>query len=203
MSNIKENAPKYCCGCEVCADMCPVGAIEMVEDGEGFFYPRVVKSKCIDCGKCLECCPEKKVPDTMNSYKFPIAYGVKHKDENTRLKSRSGGIFTALSDIVLNKSGIVYGCGMTEEFVVKHFRAETEEERNLMRGSKYVQSRMEGICRQIIDDLKADCYVLFSGTSCQVQGIRNAVPTALQSKLFLVDIVCHGVPSPKVWKVSG
>lgn len=200
VSNISKDAPTYCCGCEVCVDICPAGAIEMLEDEEGFYYPSVDKKKCVNCGKCLKCCPEINVLNPINSYNIPISYGVKYKDEDIRMESRSGGVFTALSDVVLGKSGIIYGCGMTEEFVAKHFRAETVEERNVMRGSKYVQSRMKGICRQIIEDLKANRYVLFSGTSCQVQGIRNAVPEDLQSKLLLVDIVCHGVPSPKVWK---
>lgn len=189
-----------CCGCEVCADICPTKAIVMVEDSEGFKYPNIDNKKCINCGKCLKNCPMRNSTFRIKKYKEPLGFAVKHKEEQTRMKSRSGGIFTALSDIILDNNGIIYGCILNEKFEAIHYRADNKKNRDLMRGSKYVQSSMEGIVNQIIEDLKNDKLVMFTGTGCQVQGIRQAVPTKLQKKLLLVDIVCHGVPSPKIWR---
>lgn len=189
-----------CCGCEVCVDACPTKAIIMKEDKEGFKYPSVDNEKCINCGKCLKVCPIKNNSFRIKKYDKPLAFAVKHKNESDRRESRSGGIFTAISDIILENKGVVYGCILNENFEAVHFRADNKSSRNKMRGSKYVQSSMAGIANQIIEDLKNDRMVLFTGTGCQVQGIRQAVPMNLQKKLLLVDIVCHGVPSPKIWR---
>ena len=128
-----------------------------------------------------------------------LVYAVKHKDFETRMASRSGGIFTALSDCVLKKQGIVYGCVLTEDFNAVHIRAEKSEDRNKMRGSKYIQSDMGDIFSSVKNDLENDRLVLFSGTSCQVAGLKAFLQKPYE-KLFCVDVVCHGVPSPKVWQ---
>lgn len=189
-----------CCGCEVCADICPTNAIVMKEDKEGFKYPSIDINKCINCGKCLKVCPIRNNNFRVQKYEKPQAFAVKHKKENTRIESRSGGIFTALSDVILDNKGIIYGCILNEKFEAIHYRADNKKIRNMMRGSKYVQSSMEGIEKQIIKDLENNKIVMFTGTGCQIQGIRNAIPKKLQKNLLLVDIVCHGVPSPKIWK---
>ena len=189
-----------CCGCEICADACPTKAIVMKEDEEGFKYPSIDKDKCINCGKCIKVCPMRNSTFRVQKYEKPLAFAVKHKNEETRNESRSGGIFTALSDVVLNNNGVIYGCILNEKFEAIHFRADNREVRNLMRGSKYVQSSMKGIANQVIEDLQKNKIVMFTGTGCQVQGIRQVVPTNLQKKLLLVDIVCHGVASPKIWR---
>ena len=126
-------------------------------------------------------------------------YIVKQKDINSRMKSRSGGVFAAVSDAVLEEGGVVYGCALDEEFHAYHRRAVTKEERDLLRGSKYVQSDMKDAMKQALEDLKDGRMVLFSGTPCQIAGMKAICPDAYRDKLLCVDIVCHGVPSPAVW----
>ena len=132
------------------------------------------------------------------NWKQPKVYAVKHKDEDTRAASRSGGVFTALSDQVLSKGGVVYGCILTEDFNAVHIRADDMEERNRMRGSKYIQSKLGDTFKNVKVDLDAQKSVLFSGTSCQVAGLKKYLGKKY-SNLICVDIVCHGVPSAKVW----
>lgn len=126
-------------------------------------------------------------------------YAVKHIDENARAASRSGGIFTALSDLILANCGVVYGCVLTENFTAVHIRAESAAERDQMRGSKYIQSKLGDTFQNIQKDLNAGKHVLFSGTSCQVAGLRQFLGKEY-SGLLCVDIVCHGVPSIVVWE---
>ena len=135
----------------------------------------------------------------MKSEMWPQVYAVKHNNLETRMASRSGGIFTAITDYILSKNGVVYGCILNESFEAIHVRAETVEERNRMRGSKYVQSNMGDIFLQVQKDLKSERLVVFSGTSCQVDGLKAFLGKDYD-KLFCIDIVCHGVPSPLVWK---
>ena len=132
------------------------------------------------------------------NWKQPKVYAVKHKNEATRAASRSGGIFTALSDQVLSIGGVIYGCVLTDDFNAVHIRAENEEDRNRMRGSKYIQSKLGDTFKSVKADLDAQNSVLFSGTSCQVAGLKKYLGKEYDN-LFCVDIVCHGVPSKKVW----
>lgn len=128
-------------------------------------------------------------------------YAVKHKDENIRAGSRSGGFFTAVSDVVLENGGAIYGCVLNENFLAEHRRAVTKEERDLFRGSKYIQSDMNNCYALCADDLNDGSQVLFSGTPCQIEGLNNFLnlKKADTSNLVTIDIICHGVPSPKVW----
>ncbi len=130
----------------------------------------------------------------------PLVYAVKHKEESVRMASRSGGIFTAISDIVLREGGVVYGCALDRKFRASHIRAETKEERDRMRGSKYVQSDMADTMKNIRKDLEAGRRVLFSGTSCQVAGLYSFLGKDYGELLFCMDILCQGVPSPLVWE---
>lgn len=133
-------------------------------------------------------------------FSSPQVYGVKHKDESIRLESRSGGFFTAISDYVLENNGVVYGCSLnSDNSKAQHCRATTKTERDKMRGSKYIQSEIGDCYNRVRDDLKDGYTVLFSGTSCQIAALK-AVLQKDYSNLILVDIICHGVPSPKVWK---
>lgn len=129
----------------------------------------------------------------------PKVYAVKHKDEDVRAASKSGGIFTALSDLILADSGVIYGCVLSDSFEAVHIRAEDKDIRNKMRGSKYVQSKIGSTFRDVKKDLDVGRLVLFSGTSCQVAGLKRFLGQDYEN-LLCVDIVCHGVPSPKVWK---
>lgn len=133
------------------------------------------------------------------NYDTPTVYAVKHSDEAIRAASRSGGIFTALSDQILSEGGVIYGCVLDEQFHVKHIRAESAAERDRMRGSKYVQSDLGDTFRQVKQDLGSGKKVLFSGTSCQTAGLRGYLGKEFDG-LICVDIVCHGVPSPLVFR---
>lgn len=126
-------------------------------------------------------------------------YIVKQKNIDSRMKSRSGGIFAAVSDKVLEAGGVVYGCALDENFNAYHRRATTKEERDLFRGSKYVQSDMRDAMKQALEDLNAGKIVLFSGAPCQVVGMKAICPEKYRDNLLCMDIVCHGVPSPAVW----
>ena len=135
----------------------------------------------------------------MEKWKEPKVYAAKHSDEDVRAKSRSGGVFTALSDEIFTNKGVVYGCVLTEDFQAIHTRAEESSVRDKMRGSKYIQSRMGNTYKQVRADLEAGRNVLFSGTSCQIAGLQCFLGKEYE-KLICVDIVCHGVPSPKIWR---
>ncbi len=132
-------------------------------------------------------------------YPKPLAYAVKHKDEHVRKNSRSGGIFTALSDAILEQGGAVYGCILSEDFRAVHVRAVDKQQRNAMRGSKYLQSELGLMFRQVREDLTAGLPVLFSGTSCQIAGLKSYLGKDYP-QLICVDLVCHGVPSQLVWQ---
>ena len=172
--------PADCCGCTACASICAHDAITMKPDALGFLYPVVDKEKCVDCGLCEKVCAFNDHYDTSLNFDKPLAYAARHKDMNEVETSRSGAAFIAISDYILEQGGVVYGAGYTDHFRVVHKRATTKEERDEFKGSKYVQSDMTGVFRQV----KKDSYV----------GKR------LRENLFLVDIVCHGVPSPYMWR---
>ena len=132
------------------------------------------------------------------NWKQPKVYAVQHKDESIRVASRSGGIFTAISDWVLEQNGVVYGCVLDDKFNAVHIKADSIEERNRMRGSKYIQSELGNTYKSVKKDLIEERMVLFSGTSCQIAGLQKYLGKKY-ANLLCVDIVCHGVPSPKVW----
>lgn len=131
--------------------------------------------------------------------RWPQVYAVRHRDDSVRMSSRSGGIFTALSDIVLENKGVIYGCVLNKEFQAEHFRAETRQERDRMRGSKYIQSNVGDTFKAVKDDLIKGKQVLFSGTSCQIAGLKLYLKQDYEN-LLCIDIVCHGVASPLIWK---
>lgn len=133
------------------------------------------------------------------NWKQPIVYAVKHKNESVIAASRSGGIFTAISDWVLAKNGILYGCVLDESFHAIHIRTESAQDRNRMRGSKYIQSKLGDTYKNVKQDLIDGKLVLFTGTSCQVAGLKQYLEKEYEN-LICIDIVCHGVPSPKAWK---
>lgn len=190
-----------CCGCTACASICPHDAIEMKPDVLGFLYPEVNVDKCVECGLCEKVCAFNEKYDKTNNLSTPLAYGARHKDMSEVETSRSGAAFIALSDVVLRAGGVVYGAGYEGHFRVVHKRAVTPEERNEFKGSKYVQSDLTGIFRQVKKDLRSGLIVMFSGTPCQTAGLASYIGNnKLRENLFLVDIVCHGVPSPYVWR---
>lgn len=187
---------KQCCGCTACRNVCPVSAISFEEDKEGFLYPAINKEICIECGKCIEVCPFKDYKKQQFETKV---YAVKHKDENVLYSSSSGGAFTAISDYILKNGGVIYGASFDEDMKVVHTRAEDAEQRNRMRGSKYVQSYCGGCFELVKRDLEEGKTVLFTGTPCLCAGLDNYLNKEYPN-LFLCDIVCHGVPSPRVFQ---
>lgn len=197
---IKINSPEDCCGCTACANVCSHAAITMEPDTLGFRYPRIDESKCIDCGLCDKVCAFNDNYDKSLNLSTPDVYGARHKDMDEVMKSRSGAVFAAISDYILEQGGVIYGAGYKDHFRVAHKRATTKEERDEFRGSKYVQSDLTGIFHQVKEDLKNGLTVLFSGTGCQCAGLNAFIGKKLRTNLILVDIVCHSVSGPFVWR---
>lgn len=189
---------KYkCSGCTACQSACPKQCITMAMDKEGYFYPVVDKNTCIDCGLCEKVCPlMKEVP--LNDYK-PKAYAVQNKNEEIRRQSASGGAFTALAELVIEKGGYVFGGAFNDSFGVQHIGVDNIEDLSKLRCSKYVQSNLEGCFLKVKELLKNDKLVLFSGTPCQVNGLKSFLKREY-SNLITLDLVCRGTPSPGLWE---
>ncbi len=191
-----------CSGCTTCALLCPERAISLVEDQEGFIYPKVAESRCVDCGLCLIVCPAAKDDYLCSATQLdsPIAYAAKHRVDGVRVNSTSGGVFISLSDYILSRGGVVCGAifnSTTQR--VEHTLATTVEERDMMRGSKYVQSYLGDIFLKIRALLESGAEVLFTGTPCQTAGLY-ALLKEDYSNLYVVDILCHSTPSPLILK---
>lgn len=198
MIRIKD--PADCCGCTACVSICNHDAITMEPDALGFLYPNVDETKCVECGLCEKVCAFNDNYDKSLNLPMPDAYAARHKDMDEVMKSRSGAVFVAISDYILEHGGVVYGAGYKDHFRVAHKRATTKEERDEFRGSKYVQSDLTGVFRMVKQDLKNGLTVLFSGTPCQTSGLDSYVGKKLRENLVLIDIVCHGVPGPFLWR---
>lgn len=190
------NEKKVCCGCGACAQSCPKGCIRMLPDDEGFLYPQVDESSCIHCGICEKICPFK---NTFDEQRAVNTYAVINGDESIRLTSSSGGVFTALAQQFLKRNGVVFGACFDEDFQVSLSYVENEASLHIFKGSKYVQARVGDCyvqCRKFLNDNRE---VLFSGTPCQISGLKHFLKKDYDN-LYTVDVVCHGSPSPLVWK---
>lgn len=185
-----------CTGCTACASACPHGCISMGADGEGFVRPVVDEKRCIGCGLCAEACPVLSAPA---KNPMPLAFAAKNREEAVRAMSSSGGVFTLLARKVLDRGGVVVGAGYDADFRVVHQLVEVPELLPRLRGAKYVQSDLRGVFPQVKDRLSRGQTVLFSGTPCQVSGLRAWLGKD-HPNLLLVDLVCHGMPSPAVWE---
>ena len=185
---------KDCCGCNACAEICPKHCIHMVEDTKGFLYPQVDSSICVECGACEKVCPI----DTAKSLLMtPLkAFAAWNKNRKEHLSSSSGGAAHVLSSHILDTGGVIYGC-TANGIDVRHIRIDNKSELYKLQGSKYVQSDVRGLFKNVKDDLKNGKPVLFIGTPCQVAGLKNYIGSNVEH-LYLVDLICHGVPSQKM-----
>ena len=191
MENIIDK--KLCTGCTACLSICPKKAISFKEDSDGFKYPVIDKDKCIDCGLCKKKCP---VLNTKDNDSINDCYVGFNKDDNEKLKSSSGAIFSLLADYILDNNGIVIGAAFDKENKLKHVAVESKKDLDKLKGSKYLQSDLNNIFTYIKENVK-DRKILFVGTPCQVAGVKAIVNN---KNLLCVDVVCHGVPSPKLFK---
>lgn len=196
MIDIKEKSD--CCGCTACMNACPRSCIEMQEDSEGFLYPVVHKADCIGCNMCESVCPilnhvEKEINPSQR------AYVVQNRNQEICLQSTAGGAFTAIAEYVIEQKGIVFGVEMTDEYFVKHVAVEEKVDLVKFRNSKYVQSKLGNTYALVSQQLKSGRLVCFSGTPCQIEGLRSYLKRDYEN-LILVDVVCRAVPSPGVWK---
>lgn len=188
---------KECCGCTACFHICPINCIVMKEDEEGFLYPNIDKAKCIHCNKCKEVCPNRDIENRNTRTQTFVGY---YKDDEVRKQSSSGGIFSAIAEWILQQKGVVFGAAFDENFEVHHIAVETKEELIKLRGSKYVQSRLENTFLEAKEYLEKKRKVLFTGTACQIAGLKNYL-SAEYENLYTVDVLCHGAPSPKIWRM--
>lgn len=194
IENIDKNK---CCGCAACVESCPQKCISYKIDAEGFFYPDIDKKKCIDCNICEKVCPinNNNLSDCKNN--TYIAYS---KSENAKLNSSSGGIFVLLAEKVIEQGGTVFGAAFDKEFNLHHIRVTSKKELKRLLRSKYIQSNILDIYRELLQDLNDKKMVLFCGTPCQVSAIKSKMTNKkLLDNLILIDFICHGVPSPGIW----
>ena len=197
-TKIQLASPNDCTACAACVSVCPKQCISMSEDKEGFLQPRIDASVCIDCHKCEKVCPiinPLTIPDNFETQ----AYAAINQDESIRLHSSSGGIFYVFSKWIIDQGGVVFGVKFNEQWEVVHDYAETLENVKPFMRSKYVQSRVGDTCKLAKDFLDNDRYVLYSGTPCQINGLKSYLGRSYD-KLLTIDFICHGVPSPGVWR---
>lgn len=186
-----------CSGCLACVSKCSRAAITVHEDRIGHLRPVVNRHACVDCKACLKVCPEYRP----QSLREPLeAWAAWARNEEKRMKSSSGALATLCSEWILENKGVVYGCAFVPPFSFKHVRCVTPEELNALKGSKYVQSSMDGVYEQVAADIKQNKKVLFIGTPCQVAGIKSCFGT--ERNLYTIDLVCHGVPSVRLLEES-
>lgn len=195
MIDIKDK--KQCSGCSACANICNQKCIKMIADDEGFLYPKVELDKCINCNLCEDVCPIHKKKITLD--KTTLAYAAKNKIESIHKDSSSGGIFTLLAEFVLKQGGIVFGAAFDEHFKIKHVAVETIGDLYKLRGSKYTQSIVGHTYVEARKNLKEGRLVLYTGTPCQIAGLKAYLKKDYPN-LFTQDLICHGVPSPAIWK---
>lgn len=194
---IKITDKKECCGCAACVQRCPKNCISLVEDSEGFLYPKVEESLCIDCNLCERVCPFLHTEEEKASINV---FGAKNLNEEERMNSSSGGVFLPLAREIINKGGVVFGAVYDEKWEVHHVATETLEGVYPMMGSKYLQSRIENTFQEAERFLKEGREVMFVGSPCQIAGLQKFLRNKTYPNLLAVDFICHGAPSPGIWR---
>ena len=194
MIEIKDKS--QCCGCEACVQRCSKHCISLFEDVEGFLYPKVDASVCVDCGLCEKVCP---VVNQSDERQPQAVYAAINPDSDVRQSSSSGGIFSALADAVLDQGGVVFGVCWDKDWRLVFDYAETRDDLYRFRGSKYLQAHVGDAYIKAEQFLKLGRQVLFTGTACQIAGLKKYLRCDYDN-LLAVDVICHGTPSPQVWK---
>lgn len=187
-----------CCGCRACGDVCPVSCISFEKDSEGFLYPGVDENVCIHCGKCTKVCPELNPHYNEAANDVLAAYATSSR---MRHSGSSGGLFGVIASFIIEKGGKVWGATFDENLQLKHTCATTLEELEPLLRSKYLQSDTHECYKRIAADLKAGVLTLFCGTPCQCNALRNYIGSD-NDNLYLIDIICHGVPSQDLFDRS-
>lgn len=195
---IKINNTEMCTGCTACKSICPSNAIRMKPDEEGFLYPIVDEEKCTMCGLCIKICPKINENNIDNGFK-ELGYACYTKLDLIREKSSSGGIFYELSKAIIEREGVVFGAGYDKEFNVVNKKVEEISQVYTLMGSKYVQSNLNDCFMDVKKFLMNGKYVLFVGTTCQIEGLLAIIPDKFLRNLYTVDLICLGIPSPMVW----
>lgn len=196
---IEISSKDRCCGCYACANGCPNECIKMVSDEEGFWYPKIDKNECIDCGLCEIVCPIINKWQPINDNRPIEALAAINKNEEIRINSSSGGIFTLIAEAIINQKGVVFGAAFSDNFrYVNHIAVKNISELERLRGSKYVQSGIGYTYKRVKEHLENGKKVLFTGTPCQIGGLYSFLRKSYDN-LYTQDIICHGVPSPMVW----
>lgn len=191
-----ERIGRKCTACRACEQVCPKNAIRMKENYDGFIYPIVDKSKCINCGLCVKKCHVNTNTGNIREKEY---IALKPKSKEIAIKSTSGGIAHIISKMTINKKGYVFGAIMDENFNVKHIGENQEKELEKFRGSKYVISDTEDTFSKVKEKLEKNIHVLYIGTACQIAGLKTYLGKEYD-KLLTIDIICHGVPSNKLFK---
>jgi coenzyme F420-reducing hydrogenase beta subunit len=200
MTNIAEIKGSHflpeCTGCGACSAACPSLAIRFIQDAEGFYIPEIDYEKCRSCGVCIKACPAANKKQKSRPL---VCYAAKNRSEQIRLKSSSGGVFHILAEEILDAGGVVFGASFNNDWEIVHDYIESIDDISKFHGSKYVQSWMGDSYRKCKNFLDAGRNVLFSGVPCQIAALKQFLGKDYEN-LLTVDLVCHGVPSPGVWK---
>ena len=186
---------RMCTGCTACMNICPKKAISMQEDSEGFKYPVIDQDKCINCGLCKKTCP---VLNTKNNFAINSCYAAYSKKEEKKMNSSSGGIFSLIANYILDNKGIVIGSAFDNKMQLKHISVVNKNGLNKLSGSKYLQSDLNNVFSYIKENIK-NKKILFVGTPCQIAGLKAFLKNDYDN-LMCVDLICHGVPSPKLFR---
>lgn len=189
---------EMCTGCLACYNVCNVSAIHLIKDSKGFCYPTINNSECINCGKCTKVCPI--INPIKHSDSLLKTYAVWHKNPSILYNSSSGGFFSAISESILEQGGYIIGAAFDENFDVNHIVVNNINELYKLRGSKYTQSNINIIYKRTKSILDNGHKVLFTGTPCQIAGLKSFLRNKEYSNLYTLDLVCHGVPSPLIFQ---
>lgn len=193
---IKKNE---CCGCSACNNICPLECITMKSDSEGFWYPEVEYAKCIKCQKCIKVCPAVNKPSTENTLKNAQVVAAYSKNEEIRINSTSGGMFSEIAKYILNNKGKVFGARYNENHLVEHCKIEDISQIQILRQSKYLQSDILKTFKEAKEELNIGNIVLFAGTPCHIAALKNFLGKDYEN-LLTIDFLCRGVISPDVYK---